>query len=756
MRFAKSAPLRSLLVSLAFLGGAVGAAFADDAAAGAPAASSPPPAPQSAMIGLIDRLAVRGALTKQDAAVLRSQAEADAADARVQAAEVMLAAAKADAAAARAQAALAQAEAAQAGVAQMVAAQTAAARILSGSAAAPAEPAAYPAPAQPSASVPAPTVASPESSAPPVAVQAAPLVAAAEPPVAPPVLATQAPQAEAAPQAEPYVAPVPPAPADTSAPASVAAEAPAPVAEPPAAAAPVVPAASAGADNGAPADDSVRVAYVPEVVKDQLREEVKNEVLAEARKENWGSAQPFPEWVSRFTLYGDVRVRYEFLYNHKTNDDSGNAFPDFNAINTGSPLDLAGNVAEPQYNVDQDRDRMRLRARMGAAIDLTDGFTAGLRLATGNDDQPVSENQTLGASGSGQGGDFSKYAVWLDLAYLKYQTGGDPSRDLAVTLGRFQNPFFSTTMLWATDLNFDGVAASLPMQVHWDGRVLDSVKPFFVVGAFPVFNTDLNFASDNSAKFASYNKWLDAAQVGASWTAGEDFDFKAAAAYYYYVNIQGQLSAPFTPLTSSDAGNTDDSRPSFAQNGNTYMEIRDIAPGPLNGNGTTDQFQYFGLATPFHDLTFTGRAAYNHFDPYQLSLTGEFVENLAFNGQAIAAQAVNNLGTAPAGGGPAPFIGGNKGWNVILKYGDAVLQRPGNWDVSVGYRHLESDAVVDAFTDADFGGDLLGTNLQGFTLDGNLELSPGVRLEAKWMSASAIAGPSYKNDYLQFDINGKF
>lgn len=495
---------------------------------------------------------------------------------------------------------------------------------------------------------------------------------------------------------------------------------------------------------------------MPDVVKEQIRQEVKDDLMAEARNGNFGGTQSLPEWVSKFTLYGDVRVRYEFLYNHKTNDDSGNAFPNFNAINTGSPFDLAGSVAEPQYNVDQDRNRMRIRARMGETIDLASGFTSGLRLATGNDDQPVSENQTLGASGNAQGGDFSKYALWLDRAYIKYQTGGDPTRDISVTLGRFDNPFFGTTLVWASDLAFDGISASIPFKVHRNGRVVDSIKPFLVGGIFPVFNTDLNFATNNAAKFPSYDKWLEAVQAGATWKIGNDFGFKAAAAYYYYKNVEGQLSAPFTPLTTSDAGSTDASRPSFAQNGNTYMELRDIVPGPLNGNGTIDQFQYFGLATPFHDIDFNARIDYNHFEPFQVSLIGEFVENRALNSKAVEAVAVNNLGTAPASGGSAPYIGGNKGWTGMIRFGDAVLQDAGNWSLSAGYRYLESDAVVDGFTDADFGGDLLGTNLKGFTLDGSLALAPGIRVEAKWMSASDIAGPSYKNDYLQFDVNAKF
>jgi len=497
-------------------------------------------------------------------------------------------------------------------------------------------------------------------------------------------------------------------------------------------------------------DDSVRVAYVPEVVKRQIREEVKDEVLADMRKDkSLGSNNPVPDWVTRFTLYGDIRIREEGIINHSTNDDTG-AFPSFNAINTGSPYDPTGTVNPPFLDVDQNRERMRLRARLGAAIDMSDGFTAGIRLATGNDDNPVTENQTFGASGNAQGGDFSKYAVWIDRAYLKYQSSGDPSRAFTAWFGRFDNPFFSTSLIWANEIGFDGVAVKIPLKVHVGGQVSDSVKPFIVAGFFPVYNTDLNYATDNPAKFSSYDKWLEAAQIGADWKVGSDFAFKSAAAYYEYKNIEGQLSTPYTPVTSSDAGSTDDSRPSFAQNGNTYMELRDIVPNSLNDNGTIDQWQYYGLATPFRDVAFTQRIEYNHFEPFQISLTGEFVKNVAFNEQVIAAQAVNNLDST------GRFVGGNKGWITTLRFGDALLNEGGKWNLGLGYRSVESDAVVDGFNDADFGGVLTGTNLKGLTLDANIALTPSVSIGARWMSATAIAGPVYKNDLLQFDINGRF
>jgi hypothetical protein len=51
------------------------------------------------------------------------------------------------------------------------------------------------------------------------------------------------------------------------------------------------------------------VTYVPEIVKRQLREEIKQEVMAKAEKENWASPGKYPEWAQRIRFYGDMRVR---------------------------------------------------------------------------------------------------------------------------------------------------------------------------------------------------------------------------------------------------------------------------------------------------------------------------------------------------------------------------------------------------------------------------------------------------------------
>jgi len=497
-----------------------------------------------------------------------------------------------------------------------------------------------------------------------------------------------------------------------------------------------------------PSDDTVRVTYVPEVVKKQIREEIKQEVLTQAREENWAAPRTFPEWASRFRFFADIRGRYEGDFFPAGNDNTG-AFPNFNAINTGPPFDVRGTQFSPQINVDQDRERFRLRVRFGLAADLTENFTAGIRIASGENNSPVTTNQSLGLANQGQGGDFSRYAIWLDRAFLRYEIGeANNWGNLAVNLGRFDNPFFSSDLIWDDDLGFDGIA----LQAKYE--VAKGLTPFLVGGAFPVFNTDFNFASNRPDKFASYDKYLYAGQLGVDWKLSKDFNLKLGTAYYYFQNIQGKLSDPFVPLTAQDAGNTDDSRPAFAQKGNTYFPIRNILPDVSNNFGTINQFQYFGLATPFRDLAVTGRLDFSHYDPYVVSVAGEFVKNLAFNQAEIASKAINNRGPEPAPGVPGPFVGGDSGWMVNLRLGKPALEKRWDWSVAVGYRYLESDAVVDGFTDSDFG--LGGTNLQGYTISASLALASHVWLNLRWLSADSIDGPTYKNDIIQFDVNAKF
>jgi hypothetical protein len=384
---------------------------------------------------------------------------------------------------------------------------------------------------------------------------------------------------------------------------------------------------------------------------------------------------------------------------------------------------------------------------------MSENFSSGFRVATGSNNSPVSTNQGMGVANSatqGQGGNFSKYAIWLDRAFMRYDFAVTEAIKSTAWAGRFENPFFSTRLTWDDDLGFDGAALTTK------ANVTENFALFGTGGAFVVYNTDFNFSSNQPEKFASYDKYLFGGQAGFEWKIGDDIKWKTAAAIYYFYNIEGELSDPYTPLTVNDASNTDNSRPSFAQKGNTYMAIRDIVPDASNDFGAINQWQYYGLATKFTELALTSQIDYDGFEPVRVSLIGEYVQNLAFNQDDINAIAVNNRSALDEDGlsDIGIFDGSPYGWFVDLRVGTQALAKRWDWLVSVGYRWLGSDSVVDGFTDSDFGGG--GTNMQGFTAAGFLSLSENVYLGLRWMGSESITGPQYDTNIFYLELNSKF
>jgi hypothetical protein len=74
--------------------------------------------------------------------------------------------------------------------------------------------------------------------------------------------------------------------------------------------------------------------------------------------------------------------------------------------------------------------------------------------------------------------------------------------------------------------------------------------------------------------------------------------------------------------------------------------------------------------------------------------------------------------------------------------------------VSLNYKYLEADAVVDAFTDSDF--HLGGTNAKGWILGVDIGLAKNYWIAAKWLTSNEVSGPPLAIDVLQFDINARF
>ncbi|HJT44092.1 MAG TPA: putative porin [Rhizomicrobium sp.] len=492
-----------------------------------------------------------------------------------------------------------------------------------------------------------------------------------------------------------------------------------------------VPALSSAPGAAPVAAPSVRVPYVPQIVRNEIRDEVKQEVLREAREQNWAAPNAVPAWTKRFHLSGDFRARYEWNLFDSRNSD---AFPNFVALNAGAPFDLnnAAGTPPPILNTTQNRERMRIRARLGLNIDVADGLLAGVRLASGNTTTPTTTNQTLGTT-------LNKVNFLLDRAFLNYR----PVDWFELWVGRFANPWLSTELVWDEDINFDGVAARLR------GEVLPGLSLSATGGAFPIENTAFHFPDNTVTKGRSRDKWLYAGQLGMDWQASRNLNFKLAAAYYHFTNIEGVLSSPCVANVAADPCDSDNSRPGFMQQGNTLFAIRNL----VSNLTTPPVFQYYGLASQFHDLDLNARMD-AVFGSIHVIVDGDVVKNLAFsNRRILASNPVNNIGPN-IGSTPGVFDGGGLGYQARLMVGYPEIRERWQWNASFSYRHLDSDAVPDAFTESDF--HLGGTNAKGYVIGGSLGLARNVDLTARWFSTSEVTSLPYSVDVVQVDLNARF
>ncbi|WP_085703969.1 putative porin [Pseudomonas sp. B15(2017)] len=484
----------------------------------------------------------------------------------------------------------------------------------------------------------------------------------------------------------------------------------------------------------APGD--VRVQYVPAAVRDQIRDQVKAEVMATAKQENWAAPNTFPDWASRISFDGDIRLRDESRYYSGSNS---NEIVDFAKLNNNGPYDVNPNSSTalpPLLNTREDRENLfRLRARLGMKAEISPQWTAGIRIGTGSDNNPVSTTQNLG-------GGFSKKDIWLDQGYLTWK----PSDELTLTGGRFANPFLSTDMLYSNDLNFDGVAAIFDHKLNRDWGV------FGTLGAFPVDYTNDTTTSNGFDKEESDNKWLYGAQIGAKWAINSNNRLKGALAYYRFDDIEGQRSSPCEPWAGAPGCDSDGTRAAFMQKGNSVFLLRDITPNPLNPS-TTPQPQFVGLASEFNLLDLNVVWDADLPEDFKLRSQGNYIHNLGYDEgdmrKRSAGQLVNNLDSS------GNIESGANAWMVQFTLGNALeLKKQGDWNLFAGYKYIQPDALPDGFNDSSF--HLGGTNAKGYILGGNYGLAKNVYATGRWMSTEAVYGAPFDIDVMQLEINTRF
>ncbi len=491
---------------------------------------------------------------------------------------------------------------------------------------------------------------------------------------------------------------------------------------------------------------TVRVPYIPESVRAQIRDELRAEVMKEARVASWASPdEAAPDWTRRITLKGDIRVRSQSELYSKTNGDQ---FFDFAEINAIGPVDIENPFTPlPTLNSRVDRwNRLRVRARLGLDAVITQGVTAEFALATGNDDSPISANASLA-------GGLGKRDIWLDKANVKVA----PTNWFSAAFGRFDNPFASSDLLYDTDLRFDGVAVELN-----SGSLLgEGLSIAARGGAFPLDFGSADFPVLSSVKEKVPPKYLFSGEVEAKATIADNAKIAVSAAYHQFKNIQGQLSAPCDLAAGVPECSTDRLRPFFLNKGNTLSPLRLIVDDPT----FFERPQFVGLTFGYEVLDVNASIRFPVTDGMGVRLAGSFVKNLAFDSSDICrngvlGQPLNNGGTEGDGSNfcvandPVDFVGGDIGYRFSALLGQEAISKAGQWNVQAGYRYLESDAVLDSLSDSNF--HLGGTNAKGYFIGGSYGLFDGISLGGKWLSANEISGAPFAIDVLQIDLTAKF
>ncbi len=356
-------------------------------------------------------------------------------------------------------------------------------------------------------------------------------------------------------------------------------------------------------------------------------------------------------------------------------------------------------------NVDQ--VRFRGRARLAVDSDITNSVTAGMRLVTGNTSDLVSETQTLDGT--------APYSFGLDELYIRLdERNAQRFPWLSAVGGKFLNPYATPTdLIFHKDLTFEGVALTGRYGLG-DGSP-EQTHLFMTLGGHPL----------QAVELSTQDKYLAGGQLGANIRIGDGQRLIIDGAFFDYFNVTGRLN----PLDGTIYNFT---APQFMRQGNTYFNI---------ANSSNPNVQLFALASKYRlaDVNLTYQLPVGR---YVFTVTGDAVRNFGYNTAEVSA----NYGqyVAPR----------TKGYQGELSLGTPTVLGFGSWRALVGYRYLQRDAVIDAYTDSDFHWG--GTDAKGYYLIGDYGLANHLWMRLRYLSSNAIDGPTLGIDTVQVDLNTSF
>ncbi|HCZ47731.1 MAG TPA: hypothetical protein DCZ11_01860 [Gammaproteobacteria bacterium] len=235
------------------------------------------------------------------------------------------------------------------------------------------------------------------------------------------------------------------------------------------------------------ANGSITAAQHAELKADLASEQAASE---QASSEQVAALQDKLGWALKTQLKGDVRVRYE-------------------------------NVEIEDLPDTKDKDRQRIRARLGAYTEINPEVDTGIRIASGSDSDARSTNQSLDDY-------FEKKQLWLDLAYIDYHP--EAVAGLHVIGGKMKQPWEAVgDIVWDGDINPEGAAVTYSTDLG--GAELFGSAGYFV----------LEDNVDGEGVQFKHDARLYSGQIGTRIAATDDINVLLGGSIYAYDNDEDSM-----------------------------------------------------------------------------------------------------------------------------------------------------------------------------------------------------------------------
>jgi hypothetical protein len=375
------------------------------------------------------------------------------------------------------------------------------------------------------------------------------------------------------------------------------------------------------------------------------------------------------DWLSRLSFSGDMRARWEGFY--QENGDGINS---------------------------RARNRERIRLRLGVKYKISDEIEGGLRLVSGDPNDPISSNQTMDNL-------FTKKPISLDQAYITFTPKNSFSlfKDMewapfSITAGKFANPLFrpragiSSEMVWDDDLNPEGANQTFTFYSAGEG-LLRKLQ-------LHVMEWALKEASNRA------DSWMLGGQLVGNFALTPSMNLTLAVADYNFVKprLLAQQIASNSSLKYT--------------NGLLFRNakgVEKIVAGGSSQKSTLAGYTLRNFASGWNIFNASGQLDIKTAYP-------QWPVGLFFD-YALNTKAYNDRDTAI-------WAGASVG----------MLKNPGDWMFSAAWGRVETESVLSMFSFSDFGRDG-GTNVTGPMVRVDYLLLPRLTLTAKNHFVSLIDRP---------------